>query len=185
MDYWANADAVSWFAQQIFPVIRKQISNAQFYIVGARPSDAVRKLANKEGVHVMGSVEDIRPYIACADVIVAPMRIARGVQNKVLEAMAMERPVVVTSVAMEGIEKLPGQKICDDAESFIDYCLQLLTVGDTEKTAVAGRQRVLNDFNWDQNLVRLESLLGDSDGSNSEHDISDKRSCEPVQEAAL
>lgn len=185
MDYWANADAVTWFVQQVFPAIREKISDAQFYIVGTRPSDAVQKLANKAGVHVTGSVEDIRPYIAFSDVIVAPMRIARGVQNKVLEAMAMERPVVVTSAAMEGIEKLPGQKICDDAESFLDYCLQLLTVGDTEKTAVTGRQRVLNDFNWDQNLVRLESLLGDSDGSNSEHVISQERSCEPIQEAAL
>lgn len=161
MDYWANVDAVSWFAQQVFPQIQQQLPNARFYIVGARPADAVLKLANKPGIEVTGSVEDIRPYIACADVIVAPMRIARGVQNKVLEAMAMQRPVVVTGAAMEGIEKLPGQKICDDAESFLAYCLQLLQQGDIEHTAVAGRQRVLSDFNWDQNLVKLESLFGD------------------------
>jgi len=186
MDYWANADAVSWFAQHVFPAIRKQISNVQFYIVGARPSDAVLKLANKTGVHVTGAVDDIRPYIASADVIVAPMRIARGVQNKVLEAMAMKRPVVVTGAAMEGIEKLPGQRVCDDAESFIDYCLQLLREGDTDKTGEAGRQRVLKDFNWDQNLVRLESLLGDLDSpANSGHAISEALTTEPVQEATL
>jgi len=186
MDYWANADAVSWFAQQVFPSIQKRIPNAQFYIVGTRPSDAVLKLANKKGVHVTGSVKDIRPYIACADVVVAPMRIARGVQNKVLEAMAMQRPVVVTGAAMEGIEKLPGQRICDDAESFIDYCLQLLSEGDIDKTGEAGRQRVLKDFNWDQNLVRLESLLGDSSRSaNLENTISELLSSESAQGTAL
>jgi len=161
MDYWANVDAVTWFAQKVFPLIQQQVPDALFYIVGARPSDAVFKLANKKGVHVTGVVEDIRPYIARADVIVAPMRIARGVQNKVLEAMAMERPVVVTGAAMEGIEKLPGQKVCDDANSFLDYCLQLLQQGDIENTGVAGRERVLKDFSWDQNLHKLESLLGD------------------------
>jgi len=186
MDYWANADAVSWFVQKVFPAIRNQISNAQFYIVGARPSDAVLKLANKVGVHVTGSVEDIRSYIAFADVIVAPMRIARGVQNKVLEAMAMQRPVVVTSAAMEGIEKLPGQRVCDDTESFIDYCLELLSVGDINQLGEAGRERVLKDFNWSQNLVRLESLLGDlEDPINSESDITDTRTTNTAQGAAL
>ncbi len=161
MDYWANVDAVTWFAQKVLPGIQQKIPEAKFYIVGARPADAVQKLANKKGVEVTGSVEDIRPYIAGADVIVAPMRIARGVQNKVLEAMAMAKPVVVTGAAMEGIEKLPGQRICDDAESFLDYCLQLLEEGDVENTGVAGRERVLTDFSWDQNLYRLEGLLGD------------------------
>jgi len=182
MDYWANVDAVSWFAQKVFPAIQKAIPDAQFYIVGARPSDAVFKLANKKGVNVTGSVEDIRPYIANADVIVAPMRIARGVQNKVLEAMAMERPVVVTGAAMEGIEKLPGQKICDDVDSFLKYCLNLLQKGDTESTGVKGRQRVLKDFSWDQNLVKLETLLGDK---NADAVIASQVETDPVREAAL
>jgi len=186
MDYWANVDAVSWFAQQVFPSIQKKIPNAQFYIVGSRPSDAVLKLANKTGIHVTGSVEDVRPYIAHADVIVAPMRIARGVQNKVLEAMAMQRPVVATGDAMEGIEKLPDQKICDDAKSFIAHCLQLLSEGDTEKIGEAGRQRVLKDFNWDQNLVKLESLFGDMDSRvNSISGTAEVQPAETIQEAAL
>lgn len=185
MDYWANVDAVTWFAQKVFPLIQQKIPNALFYIVGARPSDAVLKLANKKGIHVTGAVEDIRPYIAGADVIVAPMRIARGVQNKVLEAMAMEKPVVVTGAAMEGIEQLPGQKICDDATSFFDYCLKLLQEGDTENTGATGRQRVLKDFSWDQNLLRLESLFGDVDNPvNSDSVISDPLLTGVVQEAA-
>ena len=185
MDYWANVDAVTWFAQKVFPLIQQKIPNALFYIVGARPSDAVLKLANKKGIHVTGAVEDIRPYIAGADVIVAPMRIARGVQNKVLEAMAMEKPVVVTGAAMEGIEQLPGQKICDDTTSFFDYCLKLLQEGDTENTGATGRQRVLKDFSWDQNLLRLESLFGDFDNPvNSDSVISDPLLTGVVQEAA-
>lgn len=186
MGYWANVDAVSWFAQQVFPSLRKKISNAKFYIVGARPSDAVLKLANKSGIHVTGSVEDIRPYIAHANVIVAPMRIARGVQNKVLEAMAMQRPVVVTGAAMEGIEELAGQKICDDAGSFIEHCLQLLRDGDTKKTGEAGRQRVLKDFSWDQNLLKLESLLGDMDcAAKTASGAAQVLSTATVQKAAL
>lgn len=182
MDYWANVDAVTWFAQQVFPRIQQQLREARFYIVGARPTDAVLKLANKAGIEVTGSVEDIRPYIVCADVIVAPMRIARGVQNKVLEAMAMERPVVVTSAAMEGIEKVPGQKICDDADSFFNYCLQLLREGDLDKTGIAGRERVLKDFSWDENLLKLEQLFGDK-GSTEKSEIDAFSTT--AQEAAL
>ena len=183
MDYWANVDAVTWFAQQVFPEIQRQIPAARFYIVGARPTDAVLKLANKKGIHVTGSVEDIRPYIAHADVIVAPMRIARGVQNKVLEAMAMERPVVVTGAAMEGIELLPGQMICDSEQDFVDYCLHLLIEGDANQTGKAGRTRVLEDFNWDQNLLKLETLFGDKeqDGADATAVLPD----ETTQEAAF
>ena len=114
------------------------------------------------------------------------MRIARGVQNKVLEAMAMARPVVVTGAAMEGIEKLPGQKICDDVDSFVDYCLALLHHGDTEKTGETGRQRVLKDFSWDENLVKLESLLGDMNSAdNTDHTTSNTSSTAAIREAAL
>lgn len=183
MDYWANVDAVTWFAQKVFPEIQTRNPAAEFYIVGARPTDAVLKLANKKGVHVTGSVEDIRPYIAHANVIVAPMRIARGVQNKVLEAMAMERPVAVTSAAMEGVEQLEGQKICDDAESFVEYCLYLLNANDSDGMGKAGRLRVLKDFNWDQNLLKLETLFGDKE--KADVDSSGVLSDETAQEAVV
>jgi sugar transferase (PEP-CTERM/EpsH1 system associated) len=104
MDYWANVDAVVWFAQQVMPWIRQRQPEAKFYIVGSKPTRAVQQLAGDDpNIIVTGRVEDVRPYILHASVIVAPLRIARGVQNKVLEAMAMAKPVVVTSAAMEGV----------------------------------------------------------------------------------
>ncbi|HEY9145132.1 MAG TPA: TIGR03087 family PEP-CTERM/XrtA system glycosyltransferase, partial [Thiobacillus sp.] len=93
MDYWPNVDAVSWFAERVFPAVREAMPAAQFTIVGSRPTEAVLALARQPGVVVTGSVPDVRPYLAHAACAVAPLRIARGIQNKVLEAMAMARPV--------------------------------------------------------------------------------------------
>jgi hypothetical protein len=103
MDYWANVDAVGWFACEVFPRVRSSFPQARFYIVGARPARAVRDLARLPGVRVTGAVPDIRPYLAHSRAAVAPLRIARGVQNKVLEAMAMARPVVASPQAVAGI----------------------------------------------------------------------------------
>ncbi|MCF7982762.1 MAG: TIGR03087 family PEP-CTERM/XrtA system glycosyltransferase [Pseudomonadales bacterium] len=161
MDYWANVDAVSWFAEKVFPEIRHKFPHAWFYIVGARPSEKVKKLANQQNIHVTGSVKDIRPYLAYASIAVAPMRIARGVQNKVLEAMAMSKPVVATSAAMEGIPTLMDQPVCDDEKAFSSACLRLLEEGDITELGMKGRAQILQEFNWDQNLVKLEALLGD------------------------
>jgi len=89
MDYWPNVDAVTWFAQEIFPAIHAARPQTRFYIVGSRPTPAVCELTKLPGVTVTGTVADIRPYLAHARFAVAPLRIARGLQNKVLEAMAM------------------------------------------------------------------------------------------------
>ena len=89
MDYWANEDAVVWFAEHVWPELSKACPNLTFYIVGGNPSERVKDIANLENVIVTGRVVDVRPFIAHATVCVATLRIARGVQNKVLEAMAM------------------------------------------------------------------------------------------------
>jgi hypothetical protein len=104
MDYWANADAVTWFALECFPAIRKAVDGVRFVIVGARPSRQVERLASGAGVEVTGSVPDVRPYLAHAEMAVAPMRVARGLQSKILEAMAMELPVAATSAALAGLD---------------------------------------------------------------------------------
>ncbi|MCA1979528.1 MAG: TIGR03087 family PEP-CTERM/XrtA system glycosyltransferase, partial [Thiobacillus sp.] len=109
MDYWPNIDAVIWFAERIFPAVREAVPGACFAIVGSRPADAVMQLARQPGVVVTGSVPDVRPYLAHAACAVAPLRIARGVQNKVLEAMAMGCPVVATAQAAEGIRAEAGR----------------------------------------------------------------------------
>ena len=89
MDYWPNVDAVGWFARDVLPALRRHRPALRFWIVGANPAAAVQALAALPGVHVTGRVADMRPYSRHADVVVAPLRIARGIQNKVLEAMAM------------------------------------------------------------------------------------------------
>jgi sugar transferase (PEP-CTERM/EpsH1 system associated) len=160
MDYWANVDAVTWFVREVFPEIRQRVSTAYFYIVGARPESAVRELAQSAGVKVTGAVKDIRPYLAHAHVAVAPLRIARGVQNKVLEAMAMATPVVVTPQALDGILCEPDREIlvAADAVSFAERVCDVL-LGNTGDTTAAARHRVESDYSWESNLRRFEALL--------------------------
>ncbi|MDD5272029.1 MAG: TIGR03087 family PEP-CTERM/XrtA system glycosyltransferase, partial [Methylovulum sp.] len=99
MDYWANVDAVVWFATQVFPLLQGRYPQLCFYIVGSKPAKAVLELAGNPAITVTGRVDDVRPYLAYARLAVAPLRIARGIQNKVLEAMAMAKVVVATTAA--------------------------------------------------------------------------------------
>ena len=160
MDYWPNVDAVQWFADEIFPSILRVHADAQFYIVGARPSAQVQALASRPGVHVTGTVPDVRPYIAHARVAVAPLRIARGIQNKVLEAMAMARPVVVSPQALEGIAAEPGRDIvlAQDAAQYAAAVNALLSSPDTVIGAAA-RKKVIDLYGWASNLARVDALL--------------------------
>jgi glycosyltransferase involved in cell wall biosynthesis len=153
-------DAVQWFAQDIFPIIQRAHPDAQFYIVGARPQQQVQALASRPGVHVTGTVDDVRPYIAHAAVSVAPLRIARGVQNKVLEAMAMARPVVVSPQALEGITAEPGQDVVLAAHGaqFASAVIALLTNRDDALGARA-RKKVVDLYGWTSNLARLDAAL--------------------------
>ena len=137
--------------------------NVTFYIVGNRPSPAVRRLAEKyPGVKVTGYVEDIRPYMAAADVCVVPLHIARGIQNKVLEAMAMGKALVCTPQALEGIHAESGKEviIASDADAFAGAVIQLL--GD--KNIVPGlgtraRAFVEDHFSWKNNLALLNTIF--------------------------
>jgi sugar transferase (PEP-CTERM/EpsH1 system associated) len=159
MDYWANVDAVRWFALEIFPAIRSRLPDATFCIVGARPVPEVTELAVREGVIVTGAVADVRPYLAHAAVAVAPMRIARGVQNKVLEAMAMGCKVLASPAAMEGIEAEPGRDlIVAGAETMTQCALQVL---EDERTDLgkAARRCILRRYRWDDHLRQFETLF--------------------------
>ncbi len=161
MDYPPNADAVAWFAADILPVIRKTLPGAQFHIVGHSPSEAVQRLARIEGVHVTGRVPDVRPYVAHATASVAPMRIARGIQNKVLEAMSLARPVVVTSGALEGIDAVPNQEVilADDAASFAGACVRLAAGNLGSVVGRAARDCVLQRYDWPARLSRYDAML--------------------------
>jgi sugar transferase (PEP-CTERM/EpsH1 system associated) len=167
MDYWANVDAVTWFAHEIFPALRKQYADVCFYIVGSRPTAQVRALAGN-GIVVTGSVPDVRPYVAHAAVAIAPLRIARGIQNKVLEAMAMARPVVVSPQALEGISAQPGTEVllAVNAAAFIALIgAQLLQPDET--LGPAARLRVEQDYSWERGLRRIDRLLEQAPLSNN------------------
>ncbi len=161
MDYWANVDAVQWFAREIFPEIRKKHSQAQFYIVGGKPTNAVQELSNIEGISVTGRVPEVQPYLGHADVVVCPMRIARGIQNKVLEGMAMGKAVVATGQAFEGISARPGEEllVADDPEDFARSVCDLLDGARAGAMGEAARARILSDYGWSGNLARLEDML--------------------------
>lgn len=160
MDYPPNVDAVAWFAKAILPLIRQHAPNACFHIVGANPSRDVQALATLDGVFVTGRVPDVRPYLAHASACVAPMRIARGIQNKVLEAMAMARPTVVTIGAMTGIDAQPGTEVllADSAEAFAAACLQAAGPSGAA-VGQAARARVLRDYVWAERLRGFDRLL--------------------------
>jgi sugar transferase (PEP-CTERM/EpsH1 system associated) len=160
MDYWANVDAVRWFALEIFPQVKQSIPSAQFVIVGARPTRDVLQLDSLPGVSVTGAVADIRPYLAHARAAVAPLRIARGVQNKVLEAMAMAIPVLATSAAVEGIEydNPSGLQVSDSEDGLAEMASRLLRM-DGSKPIRASRQWVCRRYDWNINLGRLEELF--------------------------
>jgi len=159
MDYWANADAVRWFAEQAFPAVRARVPEAAFWVVGARPTREVRALARRPGVEVTGAVDDVRPYLAHAAASVAPLRLARGVQNKVLEAMAMARPVIATPEALEGLGAWPRSAVREAASpgALAEAALAVLAEGPA--ACPEARAFVREHFDWDANLGRLCELL--------------------------
>ncbi|MCQ8102631.1 TIGR03087 family PEP-CTERM/XrtA system glycosyltransferase [Methylomonas sp. SURF-2] len=160
MDYWANVDAVVWFARQVFPLVKQQIPEARFYIVGSKPSGAVLQLADEDSsVIVTGRVDDVRNYVFHAGLVVAPLRIARGIQNKVLEAMAMAKPIVATSAAMEGI---PGNSslqiaLADEPNEFAGKVVDILR--QAVRVVPEHRGYVRSDFGWEHNGQRLCGII--------------------------
>lgn len=161
MDYWPNAQAVTWFAEAVLPLLRAQVSEAQFYVVGRNPGRGVRHLSNCPGVTVTGTVPDVRPYLQHAAVAVAPLKLARGIQNKVLEAMAMARPVVASPQALEGLSvRVPDEALAaEDAAAFAEQVAACLG-GNLSDLGDAARRAVLREYSWDARLRGLDDLLG-------------------------
>lgn len=159
MDYWPNIDAVIWFAREIFPRVQTAVASARFYIVGMNPAETVTALAENPGITVTGSVPDVRPYLSHAAAVIAPLRIARGIQNKVLEAMSMAKPVLATPEAMTGIIPCPQAKlfISNNANKLTDAAIELLS--GTPQADQAARDCILRNYNWDANLSRIADLL--------------------------
>lgn len=168
MDYPPNEQAAIWAAQKLFRCFRVGQPSAELHIVGRNPTGEVRGLAELEGVTVWGEVPDIKPFIAAADCVIAPLLIARGVQNKVLEAMAMARPVMVTPQAATGIDASDGEHwmVCEADEEAMAGRIDALLGDPTacEAMGAAARSFVLNHHDWDAMLAPLEQWVNASAG---------------------
>jgi sugar transferase (PEP-CTERM/EpsH1 system associated) len=159
MDYWANVDAVEWFVRESFPVVCERMAGARFFIVGAQPTKAVERLVNIPGVSVTGAVEDVRPYLAHSSVVVAPLRVARGIQNKVLEAYAMARPLVATRAAVEGLDLPDALRawVSDDPRDTAAKVTDL--AGNHRGIGGVARDWVLAHHDWKETLKPVVALL--------------------------
>jgi len=163
MDYAANVDGALWFARTLWPAIRARVPGARFAIVGSNPVKALKALDGRDDIIVTGRVPDVRPWLKAAAVAVAPLRIARGVQNKVLEAMAMARPTVATPAAARGIDAVAERDllVADGDVAFIDAVAGLLEDRDRGMAlGAAGRARVVERYDWDRALASLPGLMG-------------------------
>ena len=164
MDYLPNVDAVVWFCDEILPLVQARVPSASFVICGNRPTAEVQRLAARPGVTVTGWVADVRPYLDAAEVFVAPLRIARGIQNKVIEALAMGLPVVSSTAAMNGTVIPEGEGIVasDDAAVFAERVVRLLTDEALRADfSVRARRAVERDYTWAAQMVLLDRVISE------------------------
>jgi sugar transferase (PEP-CTERM/EpsH1 system associated) len=163
MDYWPNADAVAWFVRGILPRLVPNVPNVHFTVVGSNPGIDVLRLRSC-GVTVTGRVADVRPYLGHAAAVVAPLRVARGVQNKVLEAMAMAKVVVATPQALDGIDAEPGAhlRIAADERAFAAALLQAVVNEENRTIGQRARQLVQARYDWTSSLAQIDAILENS-----------------------
>lgn len=162
MGYYPNVDAVTYFAREAMPLVRAQVPDARFLIVGRDPVGSVRRLAELPGVVVTGTVPDVRPYLAGAAMAVAPFRIARGVQNKILEGMASGLPVVGTSLAFQGLAatREDGVRMADSPEALAEAVVGWLrNEGERQERGRGARRFVERHHHWGRFGERLEARL--------------------------
>ena len=161
MDYRPNIDAVTWFANNSLPLIQRERPDVQFAIVGQKPAGAVRRLAARSGIIVTGAVEDARPHIGGAAVYVAPLRMGGGTRFKLLEAMALKRPIVSTAIGAEGFAVQNGREalIADSARDFADAVVTLLR--DEPKRVALGEAgyEFVKGYDWGRIVPKVEALL--------------------------
>lgn len=160
MDYWPNIDAVSWFARDVWPLVRSRHPALRFYVVGMNPSPAVKALQEIDGVVVTGSVPDVRPYLQHARLVVAPLRVARGIQNKILEAMAMDKQVVAHAQCAAPLVDANryGLRQADTAHEFAEAVLEGLDKVARNDLGTP-RDYVSRFYDWVTNVEGVEAML--------------------------
>ncbi|NNM34171.1 MAG: glycosyltransferase [Gemmatimonadetes bacterium] len=162
MDWRPNQDAVEFFVKEVFPGIRRERPGARITVVGRRPPRSIQDLGHVDGVTITGTVDDVRPFVEEAAVFVVPLRIGGGSRLKILEAMAMGKPVLSTSVGAEGLQVTDGQDIvlADGAEAFARATLELLDDRERQRRiARAGRALVEQRYHWDRLADVLHGYL--------------------------
>ncbi len=162
MDYRPNVEAVTWFVEHVWPMVRASVPDATFRIIGRSPTGEVLRLGRQDGVEVTGAVASVRDALEACAVSVAPLRIGRGIQNKVLEAMAVCRPVVLTTAAATGIGGTDGAdyELADEPREFAERVIGLLLDPDErDRLGLAGRSFVQTQFDWSREMGKLESLV--------------------------
>ncbi len=161
MDYRANMGAVFYFLDRVWPMVREANRDARFAIVGANPSASIMALAGPDGVVVTGRVEDVRPWLAGAKTVIAPLRVAQGIQNKVLEAMAMAKPVIASPQAMTGLDAPQDAAAVASAPEDMAAAINALLQDEMKRRAMgdAARRYVLENYQWDAALDRFEKAL--------------------------
>lgn len=165
MDYPPNIDAVMWFVQNVWQQVLKNWPDAKFFVAGMNPIEKIQQLEKLQGIEVTGFVEDIKPYFDQANIFVAPFRIARGVQNKILQAFACGLPVIATSMGAEGVRYQEGQDImlADSPEAFIDN-ISLLIADNVlyNKLSQNALENIKYNYSWDSKLAPLRELISPS-----------------------
>jgi sugar transferase (PEP-CTERM/EpsH1 system associated) len=162
MDYYPNQECMSRFCKEVWPLLRARRPALKLLIVGAEPSAAVRALGRVPGVTVTGSVPDVRPYVRGSAAMVAPLAIARGTQNKILEAMAMGVPVVTSRVAAGGVDAAADTHllVADSPAEQVEALGRLIDQpAERRRLATAGRERMLTHHAWPRSMERLDQIL--------------------------
>lgn len=163
MDYYPNIDGILYFSQNILPIIQKTIPDATLRVIGSNPSLRIRELAHIPGVTVTGHVPDVRPFLADAAVAIAPLRLARGTQNKILESMAMGIPVIATPQAAKGISAIAGKHllVADGPEAFAKQVIDVLQTRELRRSlSEAARKQVELMHHWPSSMEILDEILG-------------------------
>jgi len=161
MGYFPNVDAVCWFSQKVFPLIKAHIPHVKFYVVGANPHKDIQRLNAEKNIIVTGFVDNIHEYLARATVAVCPMRSGAGIQNKVLEAMASGTPVVATEHVLGGIQATPGENImiANEPKEFAERVVELLKKPSLRrKLAMNARQLIEKKYTWEISVQQLERI---------------------------
>jgi len=162
MDYYPNQECMFRFCRDVLPALRARDPQVTLTIVGADPSPAVRRLGEQPGVTVTGSVPDVRPYVRRAAAMVAPLNIARGTQNKILESMALGVPVVASRIAAGGVDAVPGEHllVAQTTQEYVDAIAGVLEHPERRSAlAAAGRARVRSHHDWAASMRRMDDII--------------------------